>query len=197
MVKKWGRERLYLSCNYSWTIFSLVKSLLVKLKNFYIQHAWILIMKKQNSNQKCEGWKESGVCQKCWPLSSLEKDLKLKFRSKFNYSFTNHGYLHSAILKALYNFMEKEPTRQEATNFSFKLFKMMWFLRSPKFWKATVTLTFTTQKANVCSPWTACSYSTWKTFNILYILFSFTSTHLVSIMQDTRSVSEWPEARSD
>ena len=26
----------------------------IKLNNFYIQYAWILIIKKQNSNQKCE-----------------------------------------------------------------------------------------------------------------------------------------------
>ena len=26
----------------------------------------------------------------------LKKNLKLKFRSKFNHAFTNHGYLHSA-----------------------------------------------------------------------------------------------------
>ena len=30
--------------------------------------------------------------------------MNLKFRSKFNHGFTNHGYLHSAVWKALYNF---------------------------------------------------------------------------------------------
>ena len=42
--------------------------LLVKLKNLYTQHAWILIMEKQNSNQKCEGWKDGVVCRTFWPL---------------------------------------------------------------------------------------------------------------------------------
>ena len=35
MVKTWGRERFYISCNYSYTIFFTVKTLLVK--NHYIQ----------------------------------------------------------------------------------------------------------------------------------------------------------------
>ena len=43
--------KVYVSCNYSCTISSLVKILLVKLKHLYIQYAWILIMKKQSSNQ--------------------------------------------------------------------------------------------------------------------------------------------------
>ena len=45
MVKKQGREGFYISC----TISVMVKILLVKLKNLYIQYA--SIMKKQNSNQ--------------------------------------------------------------------------------------------------------------------------------------------------
>ena len=48
MVKKWGRERFYISCNYSCTISFLMKILLAKLKNLYIQY--ISIIKKQNSN---------------------------------------------------------------------------------------------------------------------------------------------------
>ena len=53
MVKKWGRgqERFYISRNYSYTISFMVKILLVKLKNLYIQYAWISIIKKQNHNQ--------------------------------------------------------------------------------------------------------------------------------------------------
>ena len=35
-------------------------------------------------------------------------------------------------------------------------------LRSSKCLKTTVELTFTTQKANACSPWTACSVFNWK-----------------------------------
>ena len=37
----------------------------------------------------------------------LSEDLNLKFRSKYNHSFTNYGCYHSAILKALYNFKVK------------------------------------------------------------------------------------------
>ena len=42
------------------------------------------------------------------------------------------------------------------------MFKIMIFLRSSKFSKETVELTFTTQKSNAYSPWTACSVSDWK-----------------------------------
>ena len=42
------------------------------------------------------------------------------------------------------------------TNFSFKTFKIMTSLRSLTCLKTTVELTFTTQKANSCSPWTTC-----------------------------------------
>ena len=36
MVKKQGRARLYISCDYSCTVYFLVKVLLVKLRNFHI-----------------------------------------------------------------------------------------------------------------------------------------------------------------
>ena len=39
---------------------------------------------------------------------------------------------------------------QEITNFSFKMFQIMRFLKSSKCWKTIVKLTFTTQKANAC-----------------------------------------------
>ena len=42
------------------------------------------------------------------------------------------------------------------------MFKIMRSLRSSKCLKTTVELTFTTQKANACSPWTACSVFNWK-----------------------------------
>ena len=35
-------------------------------------------------------------------------------------------------------------------------------LRSSKCFKTTAELTFTTQKANACIPWTACSVFDWK-----------------------------------
>ena len=55
MLKKWNRARFYFLCNYSYTVSFLVKILLVKLKNFYIQRTWILTMRNPNSDQKCEG----------------------------------------------------------------------------------------------------------------------------------------------
>ena len=48
MVQTWGRERYYISCNYSCTLSILVKIL---LKNLCIQYASKLIIKKENSNQ--------------------------------------------------------------------------------------------------------------------------------------------------
>ena len=42
------------------------------------------------------------------------------------------------------------------------MFKIMRCLRSSKCSKTTVELTFTAQKANACSPWTACSVFDWK-----------------------------------
>ena len=38
----------------------------------------------------------------------------------------------------------------------------MRFLRLSKCLKTTVELAFTTEKANACSSWTACSVFTWK-----------------------------------
>ena len=86
--------------------------LLVKLKNILVQHAWILIVVQQNSNQKCESWKDGGIYQPLRPISSqvwfwslfelsskaVPEDLNMKCRSKLN-----HGCLHCAILKALYD----------------------------------------------------------------------------------------------
>ena len=42
------------------------------------------------------------------------------------------------------------------------MFKIMRPLRSLECLKTTVELTFTTQKVNTCSPWTACSVFDWK-----------------------------------
>ena len=56
----------------------------------------------------------------------------------------------------------KEPSRQDITNFSFKMFKIMRSLRSSKCSKTTVELTFTIQKADTCSSWIACSVFDWK-----------------------------------
>ena len=39
--------------------------------------------------------------------TAVPKDLKIKFRSKFNHGFTNRGCLHCAILK-VYNARDKQ-----------------------------------------------------------------------------------------
>ena len=45
--------------------------------------------------------------------NTIPEDLNLKFKSKFNPAFTDHGCLHCAILKALYGFKRKKTTRQD------------------------------------------------------------------------------------
>ena len=42
------------------------------------------------------------------------------------------------------------------------MFEKVRSLRSSKFFKKTVELMFTTQKANACSPWTVCIVFDWK-----------------------------------
>ena len=37
------------------------------------------------------------------------ENLSLKFRSKFNHGFTNHGCVHCAVLKAFHCFKGKKP----------------------------------------------------------------------------------------
>ena len=59
---------------------------------------------------------------------AVPEHLNQKFRSKFN-----HGYLHCAILKALYGFKEKRA--HKARDFSFKIFK----LRFWRFWNCLKT----------------------------------------------------------
>ena len=83
--------------------------------------------------------------------------MKLKIRSKFNHSFTDHGYLRSAVWKALYNFKVKRAQEARDNQFLFQNIKKMIFLRTLKCSKATVELTFTTLKSNACSPWNVCS----------------------------------------
>ena len=62
---------------------------------------------------------------------AVPEDLNLKFRSRFNHTFTNHGCLHYAIPKTLYSFKEKRAGKQGIVNFCFKFFKM----RFSRFWK--------------------------------------------------------------
>ena len=86
--------------------------------------------------------------------------MKLKFRSKFNHGFISHGYLSSAIWKALYSFKIKRAQEARHNKFFSQMFKVMKSLRSSKC--LTVELTFTTQKAYACSTWTACSVFDWN-----------------------------------
>ena len=56
---------------------------------------------------------------------TVQKDLNLKCRSKFNPGFTNHGFtfygcFHWAILKALYGFKEKRAHKTRASQFFFR-----------------------------------------------------------------------------
>ena len=53
-------------------------------------------------------------------LFQLSCNLKLKFRSKFNHGFTNHGYLHCAVWKALYNFKIKRAQGARHNQFFFQ-----------------------------------------------------------------------------
>ena len=138
---KWlknGAGKSYILCNYSCTVSFLMKISLIKLKYLYTQYAWISIRKNKIATKI---WR----LKRWWNLLKLltisitsfnffncpiklERNLKLKFRWKFNHGFTNDSYLHSAVWKALYN--TKEPRRQDITNFSFKMIKIMRSLRS-------------------------------------------------------------------
>ena len=71
MVKKQGRARLYISCNYSCTLYFLVKILLVKLKKFTLQHAWSYIVAQQNINQKLYACKDGRIYQNLLPIPLL------------------------------------------------------------------------------------------------------------------------------
>ena len=50
----------------------------------------------------------------------IVKELKLKFRCKLNYGFTNHGYLHSAVWKVLKNFKIKRAQEVRHNQFFFQ-----------------------------------------------------------------------------
>ena len=66
MIKKWSRAGFYLSCNYSCTLYFLLKILLAKLKEpFYFN---ILESKSWCSNNKPKMWGE----QRWWDLLKLE-----------------------------------------------------------------------------------------------------------------------------
>ena len=50
----------------------------------------------------------------------FKRNLKLKFRSKINHYFTNHGYLHSAVWKALHNVKIKRAQEVRHNQFFFQ-----------------------------------------------------------------------------
>ena len=52
--------------------------------------------------------------------TTVPEDLNLKFRSKLNPGFTNHGCLHCAILKALYGFKDKRDHKAKDSQFLFQ-----------------------------------------------------------------------------
>ena len=80
--------------------------------------------------------------------AKLQKDLKLKFRSKFNHGFINLGYLHSAIWKTLYNFNVERA--QEARDNQF-IFQNVQSNETSKCSKTADKLMFTTQKVKAWS----------------------------------------------
>ena len=67
---------------------------------------------------------------------TVPKDLNMKYRSKFNHGFTNSGYLHCDILKALYDIKEKRAPKARDMQFScwsFFFIKLQ-ALRFSRFW---------------------------------------------------------------
>ena len=90
-------------------------------------------MKKQNSNQNGKVEKMVVLVKtfdhyhhkfQLFQLScKIAKECELKFRSKFNHGFTNHGYLDSAVWKALYNFKIKRAQEARHNLFFFENFQ--------------------------------------------------------------------------
>ena len=70
--------------------------------------------------------------------------------------------MQSTASKALYNFKIKRAQETRHNQFFFQIFKTMRSLRPWKCLKRKNELTFTTQKANACSPWNGCSVFNWK-----------------------------------
>ena len=151
-----GQGNVYISCNYSCTISFLVKILLVKLKYLYIQYSWISIMKKQSSNQNVKVEK----------LVLLVKTFDhyhnkfqfflpvLKFRSIFN-----HGYLHSAVWKALYNFKTERAQETKHNQFFFQNIQKNEIFEIFKLFKNNSWINFYYTKSKL--PWTVYCVLNW------------------------------------
>ena len=68
----------------------------------------------------------------------------------------------TVVWKALHNFEIKRAQEARHDQFFVQNVQNMRYLRSSKCLETTVQWTFTIQKANACSPWTACSVFDWK-----------------------------------
>ena len=110
MVKQ-GQEKVYILCNDSWFVSSLVKILLFKLKYLYILYAWISIMKKLNSNQNMKVEKMVVLVKTFdyYHHTSQLFHLSCKIAKEFETEI--------AVWKALYNFKIKRT--QEARHNKF------------------------------------------------------------------------------
>ena len=110
MVKQ-GQEKVYILCNDSWFVSSLVKILLFKLKYLYILYAWISIMKKLNSNQNMKVEKMVVLVKTFdyYHHTSQLSHLSCKIAKEFETEI--------AVWKSLYNFKIKRT--QEARHNKF------------------------------------------------------------------------------
>ena len=97
MVKKQGRARLYISCNYSCTSYFLVKILLVKLKNLPISEC--LKLNYCIAKQRLQRW---------WNLPKLVTD-----------TFVNFGIFFNSIILSPFllmkKYLERNTVREERT----------------------------------------------------------------------------------
>ena len=63
--------------------------------------------------------------------------------------------IYTVLFEKLYTILREKEHRRH-NQFFFQIFEIF------QMFKTTVELMFTTQKANTCSPWTACSVFDWK-----------------------------------
>ena len=82
-------------------------------------------MKKQNGNQSVKDVKVVVLVKAFdhyhnkFSLFQLSCKIVKEFRSKFNHDFTNHGFLHSAVWKALHNVEIKRAEKARHNQFFF------------------------------------------------------------------------------
>ena len=166
MVKIWGRKRFYISCTYFCTIFFMVKILLVTLGTFIFN-----ILEPQSwKNVKMWRLKRWWYLPKLLTITITKLILMIFSDCKRIWNCNLEGNLivtlqvmaiYTVLYERLYTILRKiEPKRREITNYSFKVFKIWDFWDLQNVHKTTVELTFTTQKANACSPWTVCLFLT-------------------------------------